>query len=124
MTKKASLTHLFRPFNLLIIGLTMYFLRWGLLLPMLELTSEMVQLELVSQISEMWFALLVLSVLLIALGGYIINDYKDVKVDKLNDQPNPVGVLISKETTYKLYQITTILGLALGFFIGYKRLGS
>jgi len=120
MTKKANLSHLFRPFNLLIIGLTMYFLRWGFLKPMLKFTSELVELEIVSQISELWFGLLVLSVLLIALGGYIINDYKDVEVDKLNNQPNPVGVLISKETTYKLYQATTIIGLILGFLVGYK----
>ena len=120
MNQKASLSHLFRPFNLLIIGLTMYFLRWGFLKPMLRFTSDLVDLELVSQISELWFGLLVLSVLLIAVGGYIINDYKDVEVDKLNNRPNPVGVLITEETTYKLYQITTVLGLVLGFFVGYE----
>ncbi len=119
-TNKAKISHLFRPFNLGMIALTMYLLRFGLLQPMLEFTSDLISLEVVTQIPELLFAGLVLSVLLIAVGGYIINDYKDVKVDKLNNTPNPVGILISPEKTYLLYQITTVLGLALGFFIGYK----
>jgi 4-hydroxybenzoate polyprenyltransferase len=113
-----KITHLFRPINLLIIGLTMYFLRWGLLKPMLKFISNQVELEIVSQITELWFALLVLSVVLIAAGGYIINDIRDIKEDKLNHGNNPVGKLISAETATKWYQVTTILGLALGFGIG------
>ena len=119
MTKKASLLHLFRPLNLLMVVLMMYFLRWGLLLPMLSLTSGMVEMELVSQISNLWFGVLVLSFVLIAAGGNILNDYKDVEVDKLNNRPNPVGVLITPELTYNLYLIVTIMGLVLGFYLGF-----
>lgn len=119
--KTTGLVHLFRPWNLLIVVLTMYFLRYGLLLPMLELTDSMVEeLNFVSQIPDLWFALLVLSVVLIAAGGYIINDYKDVKVDQLNHRPNPIGKSIPKETAYLWYQITSGLGLALGFLVAYK----
>ena len=117
--KTPKITHLFRPLNLVIIGLTMYFLRWGLLKPMLGFISNMVEIEIVSQIPELWFGLLVLSVLLIAAGGYIINDVRDIKEDKLNHGNNPVGTLITAEVAYKWYQVTTILGLILGFGIGF-----
>ena len=97
----------------------MYFLRWGLLKPMLGFISNQVELEIESQIPELWFGLLVLSVILIAAGGYIVNDIRDTKEDKLNHGHNPVGKLISVESANKLYQVTTISGLALGFGIGY-----
>ncbi|UTW67036.1 geranylgeranylglycerol-phosphate geranylgeranyltransferase [bacterium SCSIO 12643] len=114
-----QITHLFRPLNLLIIGVTMYLLRGGLLKPMLGFISKQVDLELESQIPEFWFALLVLSVILIAAGGYIINDIKDVNTDQLNHGKNPVGSLISSEKAYLWYQITTVSGLILGFIIGF-----
>lgn len=114
-----QITHLFRPLNLLIIGVTMYLLRWGLLKPMLGFISKQVDMELESQIPEIWFALLVLSVILIAAGGYIINDIKDINTDAHNHGKNPVGSLISSDKAYLLYQITTISGLILGFGIGF-----
>lgn len=118
-TGTPQITHLFRPLNLIIIATTMYLLRLGLLQPMLGFISKQVDLEITSQISELWFALLVLSVLLIAAGGYIINDIKDVKTDLHNHGKNPVGQLISSDNAFLLYQVTTIVGLILGFIVGY-----
>jgi 4-hydroxybenzoate polyprenyltransferase len=118
-TNIPQISHLFRPLNLLIIASTMYLLRLGLLQPMLDFISKQVELEISSQIPEIWFALLVLSVLLIAAGGYIINDIKDIKTDQHNHGKNPVNQLISSDKAYVLYQITTISGLILGFVIGY-----
>lgn len=117
---KPQITHLFRPLNLLMIGVTMYLLRFGLLKPMLGFVSGIAKLEIESQISELWFALLVLSVILIAAGGYIINDIRDVKTDKYNKTPNPVDEIISSESAYLWYQVTTGLGVLLGFGVGYQ----
>jgi 4-hydroxybenzoate polyprenyltransferase len=114
------ITHLFRPFNLLIIALTMYLLRFGLLKPMLTFVSINTKIEIVSQISEMMFGLLALSVLLIAAGGYILNDIRDIKADKFNNRPNPVDKLISSESAFLWYQITTGLGVFIGFAVGYQ----
>jgi 4-hydroxybenzoate polyprenyltransferase len=63
---------------------------------------------------------LVLSVVLIAAGGYILNDIKDVRIDAVNRNGNPVGRLISPETANKLYQVTTVLGLVIGFVVAFK----
>jgi len=115
-----QITHLFRPYNLLIIALTMYLLRFGLLKPMLSFVSDITKLEITSQITELWFGLLVLSVLLIAAGGYILNDIRDIKGDKFNNRPNPVDKIISSESAYLWYQITTVVGILIGFGVGYK----
>ncbi|GAT63315.1 geranylgeranylglycerol-phosphate geranylgeranyltransferase [Paludibacter jiangxiensis] len=64
---------------------------------------------------EIAFWLLVLSTILIAAGGYIVNDYFDVKIDEIN-RPDKVivGKNISKKSTMRLYQICTIIGLCIG----------
>lgn len=119
-TQNAKITHLFRPLNLGLIVLLMYVLRHALLLPMLQWISEMVHLPITTQISSNWFFLLVLSVTLIAAGGYILNDLRDTETDAVNHGKNPVGILISEKNTLLLYQVTTILGVLLGFIIGLK----
>tara|TARA_R110002050_G_scaffold200591_1_gene335472 strand:- start:11564 stop:12553 length:990 start_codon:yes stop_codon:yes gene_type:complete len=118
--KKPRITHLFRPLNLVMIGAMMYLLRFGLLKPMLNFVSGIAKIEITSQLSELEFGLLVLSVLLIAAGGYIINDIRDVKMDKYNNTPNPVDIIISRESAYLWYQITTGLGVLLSFGVAYQ----
>lgn len=44
-------------------------------------------------LSELNFFLLSLSTVLIAAAGYVINDYFDVKIDRVN---NPTEVIIGK----------------------------
>ena len=117
---KPKITHLFRPFNLITIALTMTLLKYGLMEPMLGVISEAVKMELVSQINIIQFLMLISSVVLIAAGGYILNDIKDVKIDKVNNAANPVGKLISEELANKWYQITTGLGLALSFLVAFQ----
>ena len=119
-TVKPQINHLFRPMNLIIIIVTMYLLKFGLFEPMLHLISGVVELEMTSQMDIVWFTLLVLSVVLIAAGGYVLNDIKDVETDKINGSANPIGSLISIEIANKLYQGVTVVGLILGFVIGYK----
>jgi 4-hydroxybenzoate polyprenyltransferase len=77
---------LIRPLNLLIIGLTMigmayYFHR---LLLLNEISSDLFSLP---------FIILVVSTVIIAAGGNIINDYFDVKADRIN---RPKKLIIGK----------------------------
>jgi 4-hydroxybenzoate polyprenyltransferase len=73
---------LLRPINLIIIILTMYAMRWFFMEflvyqhPIVDLQGEAVD-----------FILLVFSTVLIAGAGNIINDYFDVKADRIN-KPN------------------------------------
>lgn len=62
----------------MIIALTQVLLRYTLILPFLGMSGGS------SAVDNTWFFLLVLSTLLIAAGGYLINDADDAAVDLLN----------------------------------------
>lgn len=116
---KPKMSHLFRPLNLVIIGGTMYLLKYGLMHAMLRMLSKIVKVELVSQMSPFQFTLLVASVIFIAAGGYVLNDIKDVKTDAINKSANPVGKLITIEKANLMYQVLTILGLVFSFWVAF-----
>ncbi len=67
------------------------------------------------------FAILTLSTLLIAAGGYVINDYFDVKADWIN-KPKEVYITktISNNQALYYYSLLTFLGIALGCWLCYK----
>ena len=72
-------------------------------------------------LGEIDFALLVLSTLLIASGGYVINDYFDKGPDKINKPgKNLIGKSISAEATQILYWLLSITGILIGFYLSYK----
>ena len=81
---------LIRFSNLIIIGLTMYAVRFCFFSIGGKITSN-------ETIEQLLFGMLVLSTLLIAAAGNIINDYFDIKSDKIN-KPNNwiIGNLIPK----------------------------
>ena len=55
-----------------------FFLRYQLITPILSLEGKM------AGISKFEFILLVFSCMLIAAGGYVINDVEDVRIDQIN----------------------------------------
>lgn len=59
--------------------------------------------------------LLILSVVCIAAGGYVINDYFDVKIDRIN-RPDDLVVtrIISRDTAMWIFQVLTIVGIVCG----------
>ena len=74
-----------------------------------------------SNLFETRFLFLCAATLLVGAGGYIINDYLDVKLDLIN-KPNKVvvGQLISRRWTMFLHFSLNTIGLLLGFCIGTK----
>ena len=64
------------------------------------------------------YTLLIVATVLIAAGGYIINDIFDLEIDTIN-KPNQVivGKNISENHAYILYAVLTILGVACGFIL-------
>lgn len=64
------------------------------------------------------YALLVLSTVCIAAGGYIINDIFDVDTDAVNRaQKVIVGKSVSEKLAYNLYLGFTIVGVGIGFYL-------
>ena len=67
------------------------------------------------------FSILVLSTVLIALAGYIINDLNDVKADNINKpQKVFVGKLMTKQKADNLFLAFNFIGLLLGYYLSYS----
>ena len=62
--------------------------------------------------------LLVLAIVFIQAGGYVINDYFDVKIDNIN-RPDKLIVTrsVSKPTAMLLHQVLTALGVVSGLIV-------
>ena len=67
-----------------------------------------------------YFYLLITATVFIAAGGYVLNDYFDIKIDKIN-HPNQqiVGTSISRKKSMILYQILTGIGVFIGLFLAF-----
>ena len=82
-----SFLKLIRIQNLLIIAFTQYMVRWCILYPIFKVCKYDLQM------SNFQFFLLSLSTVMIAAAGYAINDYFDVRIDKVN---KPERMIIDK----------------------------
>jgi 4-hydroxybenzoate polyprenyltransferase len=69
-------------------------------------------------LSDFNYALLVLSTVLIAAAGYIINNIFDQETDSIN-KPNAVvvGKSITENTAYNLYILLNVSGVGIGFYL-------
>jgi len=108
-------THFFnlvRWTNLVIIALLMIIIRHFIFEG--GLPSSMFTL----QLSLFQFSILVLSVVLIAAGGNIVNDIYDQETDEIN-KPNKkiIGNHFSEMTAWIMFVSLTGLGLALGYYL-------
>ena len=110
MVKFLDFLRLVRWKNLVIIVLTQYLIRYTLLIPFVELLS----------LNDIQFLLLVISTILVASAGYIINDYFDIKVDQLNDRKVIVGRTIKRREAMALHFLFSGIGVSIGFYLGFK----
>lgn len=115
MVPLQALVRLTRLWNLLIIGLAQYCTA-GFLIS-------------ASSLTDLRLLLLSLSTILIAAGGYSINDYYDVKIDLINKPERVVvGKVLSRRTVLVLHTLLTLTGIGIGFLlswsIGFLHFGS
>jgi 4-hydroxybenzoate polyprenyltransferase len=66
------------------------------------------------------FILLVIATVFITAGGYVINDYFDIKTDLINKGKVIVGTKIPRRQAMMWHSIFNIAGVAAGFYISYK----
>ena len=94
--------------NLLMIALTMIFVKYGLI----------AKAEFSTALTNIDFMLLVLSTLCIAAGGNIINDIYDIDIDRIN-KPNKIliGKKISSKAAHRLFFALNIIGVGIGFYL-------
>jgi len=100
--------------NLLFIAFIQFVMRQVVLVPILQTfgfnaTADMSMLS-----------LLIIATTLIAAGGYVLNDYFDVKIDAINrPDKQTVGKIITRHKAMLLHQILTGLGVFCGLLLAY-----
>ena len=106
------LMRLIRWPNLLIMALTMFMVRTFLILPYLDAAG-------ISNLpTHFQFVMLVIAVVLVAAGGYIINDLYDRDIDLVNKPEKIiVGRSVTQSAAYFYYVVFTGLGLLLGGYL-------
>ena len=107
-----SILHLIRYKNLLMVFLSMFLTKYFLIESFISTPS----------LSDIDFIILTISILLITMGGYLINDIYDIESDKIN-KPDKVYIttIISIKNGQFLYFLTSITGLILGFYLSVNK---
>lgn len=108
-----SLFRLIRLPNLVIVALTQYALQYAILLP------ELAKIEQKPLLPDFQFFLLVCSTVLIAAGGYVVNDIEDVEIDRLNkpEHKRIVERVYPLSICWKIYWFITILGFIISLYL-------
>ena len=112
--------------NLIIVVLTMVMMRYFIIEPLISRISvilfanpgKIVPMEL--QFPLISFVILVLSTVFITAGGYVINDYFDIKTDLINRGEVIVGTKVPRRLAMMWHSIFNIAGVAGGFYISWK----
>ena len=115
---------LIRITNLFIIAITMYMVRYCIIIPVFTLSENLDPAIIPGSLLNLRatdFSLLVLATVLIAAAGNIINDIFDIDADTMNDPDHViVGKLISKRSAIIIYIVFTVAGLLLGSYASFK----
>ncbi len=120
--------------NLLMVVLTMILMRYAVLAPLIGKIGVILingsgeEIPMSLQFPWYLFALLVFATVLITAGGYVINDYFDIKTDLINKGKVIVGSKIPRRKAIMWHSIFNIAGVSAGFYIsdrvGYLWLGT
>jgi 4-hydroxybenzoate polyprenyltransferase len=106
--------------------LTMLLVRYAVIAPviskigiiLLKGTGEEIPMTL--QFPWYDFLLLVAATVFITAGGYVINDYFDIKTDLINKGKVIVGTKIPRRQAMMFHNIFNIVGVSAGFYISWK----
>ena len=110
--------------NLLIVIATMVMTKYLLLDSLASVmqvtltTGETVPVSL--QLPWYDFFFLVLATVFLTAGGYVINDYFDIKTDLVNRGKVIVGTVITRRKAMLLHNVLNIIGVASGFYISWR----
>lgn len=105
---------LLRVGNLTFVAILLYVMEKWVATPLL-------QLEQFGELMPWWIlTLLIVSVVGIAAGGYVINDYFDVKIDRINRPDNLVVTrIISRDAAMNLFYGFTAVGVIAGTVVAW-----
>ncbi len=106
---------LLRIENVLMVVLTQLLMSYAVIFPILSVYHY--------ESSMPWFilVLLITGTALITMGGYVINDYFDTRIDEIN-KPHKVliGRAISRHKAMTMHQILTVIGVLCGLVVAWQ----
>ncbi len=95
--------------NLMIIGLTQF------------LSANMLMRQHQIEAIGLPLVLLAISTMLVAAGGYIINDYYDTKIDMVNrPEQVVVGRTLSRRKALFFHTVISVMAILIGFIVSWK----
>jgi 4-hydroxybenzoate polyprenyltransferase len=114
----AAFFRLIRWNNLIFIILTQFLFYYFIILPGF---NEQINLAYKNLLTPIYFYLLCFSSVLIAAAGYIINDYFDLHIDRVN-KPDKLIVekIIKRRWTIVWHWILSIVGVIIGAYVSWK----
>ena len=106
---------LIRIENILIVILTQFLMSIAIIAPILRIH------ELEACTPTLSLLLIIIGTALITMGGYIINDYFDTRIDEIN-KPHRVliGKAISRHKAMQMHQYLTITGVLCGLIVAWQ----
>lgn len=109
--------------NLLMVILTMILMRYAIVEPLISKIGTILlkgsgeELPMALQLPWYDFLILVMAAISITAGGYIINDYFDIRTDLINRGEVIVGTKIPRRKAMLWHSILNIIGVAAGFYV-------
>ena len=109
-----SFFRLIRWPNLLFIALTQALFQYCILYPLFDSVNAAPVFDYKNLL------LLIAASVLIAAGGYIINDYFDINIDRINKpEKQIIGKKLSRRRAILWHSIISLLGVAVSFYLGW-----
>jgi 4-hydroxybenzoate polyprenyltransferase len=112
--------------NLIIVALTMILMRYAIVEPLISKVGVILlkgsgeEVPMILRFPWYNFVILVTATVCITAGGYVINDYFDIKTDLINRGEVIVGTSISRRKAMLWHSILNIAGVAAGFYISWS----
>jgi 4-hydroxybenzoate polyprenyltransferase len=112
--------------NLLMVILTMILMRYAVIAPLIGKIGVVLSngdgttIPMTLQFPWYDFVLLVFATVCLTAGGYVINDYFDIKTDLINKGKVIVGTKVPRRKAMMWHNLLNIVGVALGFYISYR----
>lgn len=109
-----EILRLIRIRTLIFAALTMYAMRYLVILPMLQINGFTLQL------TDWAFSLLVIAICCLISGAYVINDYFDTRIDRISGvREVVVGKTISRRVAITLHSLLNVVAVGISFYLGF-----
>jgi 4-hydroxybenzoate polyprenyltransferase len=113
--KTITFLNLIRYKNLIMMALMMLMMKLCVIDPIIRIFN------LTPTFTYLDFVILTLAQILVAAGGYVINDYFDIQADKINRPDSRiVGDEVSRGTATNLHLVMSITGCVLGMLVSMR----